>query len=622
MYTNDQYKPTLSVLFDNVRLEPSPFITVNKEPIYTNDSVTGFTYSLDIRGYASSVVHTKELAVPGVSTTLQELSYIHELFTRNGKNLEIICYDTGGLYMRAVGSHLKSFSVEPNENQWINYIEYKATIEFTDLVFTSAYNQTSIGIANDSVATQDPILALQLLRLRSYQDSWNFEVPENEAYLYYSRITSAGVLATEDYSQINVSYTINATGKHFYIDGLTTAAWENAKNFVQKKLFYQIFGFRAGGLLNQQGFINSSYNSNDLQANTLNDALTSIYFTPAIPPILDASIVSRYKIYNESISCSTSQSDGTFSATYNCVLKRFDPSIAAPLNSIHTFTVNYDETNDFEKSNRTITVQGSLQGLLPTNILQAYDNDGQTFVLPENGIFFGVDRTNINTKYAFAWEDFRFFIANEALDDLRDNFKNVLGINYASLFPQTNINSPCNVDGYNALYQILALPKSFSVSHNYSAGTIDYTSTYDTERSCAAERGFESMTVTEEDSIPAYSEFTVIGRASGPILQNLNTNKPKNITIAFNGVTRKGCANGNPFSSGTLLTEDVCNTDAYVFISDNVKEVYAQTELGFQMANQKLITKTNDISYNAADGSYNVSKSYLVCPPKPIDCST
>jgi hypothetical protein len=611
-------RPTLSLYYDNQRIEPAPIITVEKEPIYANDSVIGWTYVVNLTGYASSVIYGGNIFSPGISTTLNHLSFIKNLLSRNGSDLYVTCHDTGGRYLEARGGHLKSFNTEPNDNQWINYIKYTASIEFSDLSFGS-FGLSSVSIANDTLTTTNGIFAVELAKLKSYDDNWSFEIPENEAYLYYARITPLGEVNREDYSQINVSYTINATGKHFYVNGLTSTAWENAKNFAQLKLFHQINMFRQGGLLNQQPFINSSYNSNDIQNSSLNDAHTSVFFSPAFPPILDISIVNNYKVYDEFISCSTSESEGTFSATYNCILKRFDMSIAAPLNSIHNFTINYNETNDFTTSNRTITVNGSLQGLLPTNILQGFDNDGQTFVLPPNGVFFGIDRTNINTKYAFAWEDFRNFIANPTLDDLRPNFKSVLGINYASLFPDTNINSPC-VNGYNALYQILALPKEFSINHNYTTGSIEYTATYDTDKSCAAERGFESVTITEEDSVPMYSETTVIGRSKGPILQNLNTNRAKTISISFNGVTRKACDQGNPFASGSALQTQVCDTDAYVFISPSVKLIFDQTELASRLLGSPLIEKSHDVNYDLAKGSYSVSKSYLVCPKPNKEC--
>ena len=653
------YNPNYILYYDGVAIEPTPTIEVNKEPIYAGDNVIGFTYVVDIKGYASSVKYSTSTFNPGMHQSIVALSDIEKCFQKNGKTLILYNNSCGTQDLVANGGHLKSFNVE--EGQWFNYIKFSASLEFTDLYFRDSDGNLTTGISADSVAVTDPVMAVAMLKIKSYNDSWNFTIPENEAYMYYARVayinesTNKPVMAAEDYSQINVEYTISANGKHYYnANDQSKAAWEAAKDFVQYKLYYQIASFRDKKLLSNQLFETSYYDSTETAYHTSNEALTSNFFVnPAIPPILDRTIMDRYAIYNENIKCSTSESDGSFSATYSCILKRFDLSIAAPKNSIHNFTVNYEQTNDFKSSNRTITVNGTLQGLLLTNIL-ANINDGQNFILPSNGLFFVVG-DDVNTKYAMAWEDFMNYIAKYDLsdpnypiiDDLRPNFKDVLAINYASLFPNTyfyyiyDINgkvigteiresnqSPCLLgQGYNQLYQVLAEPKSFNVSHNYSEGTISYTATYDTERSCAKERGFQSLTITEDDDVPIYAEHTVVGRTRGTLLQNLNTNKPKTITIKFQGVTRKGCVGGHPFTTGYAdldprysgISADVCDTDGYIFLPQGVLFAYDQTELAAQVAGMPLIRRSNNVTYNPVDGSYSIDRSYTVCPRKPTN---
>lgn len=620
------YNPNLIFRYDGNVIEPAPTMSISKEPVYINDNFIGNKYIIDLKGYASSVLKSIDRNDSNIANCTNSLGYIENVLQRNGVTLEI--YDTCAEQSAivAVGSHVQSFST--TEGQWHNYIEYNCSIEFTDLTIIRSDGIGSVGINNDSIATQDPVMAELLLKIASYNDSWSFSIPENEAYLYYARISvpsNPPVVAREDYTQINVQYTIKANGKHFYnINNLTLAAWENAKIFVQYKLYNQIRMFRNGNLLSEMEFVNTNYNSLD-PGNPSNAALTSsVDYTPVIPPIIDKSIANRYAIYNESISCSTSETEGEFSATYSCVLKRFDPSVAAPQHSIHTFTVQYDQTNDFSSSNRTITVNGSLQGMLPTNILTNI-NDGQAFVLPVNGQFLLFDN-DFNSKFAYAWQDLITFIVNTDITDLRSNFKNVLSINYASLFPQTSNDSPCVVNkGYNFLYQILAEPKTLSIAKNYSQGTVDYTATFDTERSCAQERGFNNLTITEEDSVPVYAEHTIIGRTRGPLLQNLNTNKLKTITIKFDGVTRKGCVAGHPFSTGRSdldprysgISADVCDTDGYVFLPPQIIDAYAQTEAGALILGQPLIRTSNNVTYNPVDGSYSIDRQYLVCPPVP-----
>lgn len=620
------YNPTLLVQYDGITIEPGPQISIDKEPIYANNNVIGYVYTLNLSGYASSIIDADIFKNSNAFKSARSMGIIQEILQRNGKTFTIFNNCTNTFYLKAYGGHLKSFNVE--EGNWFNYIKYTASIEFSEIVFYGNEQGFTISIAPDSVSVTDPIMADMLTTLKKYNDSWKFTIPENEAYLYYARIANlydGPTPVSEDYTQINVEYTISAQGKHYYdVNDTTYSAWENAKKFVQYKLYWQIASFRMGGLLSQNLFNNTTYTSNDIGV-SMNEALSSTSFiSPAVPPILDRTIVDRYAIYNESINCSTSEVDGTFTATYTCTLKRFDPFIGSPRNSVHTFTINYDQTNDFQSSTRTISINGSLQGMLPTNIL-ANINDGQTFILPTNGFFFFVSN-DINTKYAFAWEDFKDYVADETLSDLKDNFKRVLGINYQTLFPSSTPNTPCIQNkGYNYLYQVLAEPKSFVVSHNYSQGTVDYSASYDTERSCAAERGFNNITITEEDSVPQYVEHTIVGRTQGPLLQNLNTNKPKTINIKIEGVTRKGCVGGHPFTTGWNdldpryqgISANVCDTDAYIFVPLQVQQLLIQTIAGAQNLGWKLVQTDNNVTYNPVDGSYSVDRTFIVCPPLP-----
>ena len=628
------YNPTLTFKYDGLTIEPAPKISVTKEPIYigADENLIGFTYKVDINGFASSKLQSDIVSYSSnMPRSLRSLSMIKEILHRNGKTLTIYDNCKSQDYMVATGGKLVSFNVE--EGDWFNYIKYNASFEFSDLSFYSPFYGYSTGINADTVAVQDPILAGLMFRLKSYDDSWNFTVPENEAYMYYTRLayvddSGQPALASEDYSQINVSYTINANGKNFYdITDTAVSAWETAKNFAQYKMYHQIAMFRNGNPLGETPFFNTNYNSDEF-GNLPNQAISSnvnFQAVPAFPPIIDMSIVSRYAIYNETIDCSTSETEGTFSATYNCVLKRFDLSIAAPKNSVHTFTVSYAQDRDFRQQNRTITVNGSLQGMLRTNILTNF-NDGQTFILPQNGTFYNIGNDTV-TKFGNAYEDFVSYIANPTIDDLRDIFKYVLGINYSSLFPATANDIPCIRDrGYQFLYQVLGQPKNFNTSYNYGNGTVEYSAEYDTERSCAAERGFQSMTITEDDAVPIYAEHTVVGRTRGALFQNLNTNRLKTITISFEGVTRKTCGSGNPFSvrpdnivdpNFDILATDPCDTDAYTALPLSVKAIYLATEIGSRVSGFPLIVKSFDTTYNPADGSYNVTKSYYVVPKQP-----
>ena len=627
----------IKLSYDGIVISPTPLLSVNKEFIYANDSVIGYTYVITLTGYASSVVNNNTTS--NLLQTIISLKDIQNAFHKNGKRLLVYCQgpnNSSTLLIDGHGGQVRSFNVDETDNKWFNYAKYSVTLEFSDVYF---YGNNGIvnpepEIGYNSLANSP--FYLDLIKLKSYSDNWNFAISEDEMYSYYSRTTN-GVLNIEDYTRINVEYTITANGKHFYDgNGVLKPAWQVAKDFVQKKLYNQIMVFRDvnKGPLGFATFNNTNYDSTDIQGSlstTLDKSLSSTYevsSSPSILPILDFSIANNYLIYNETIVCSTSESDGTFTATYRCILKKYNSNNIFPQNSIHTFTVSYDQTLDFNTNNRTINVNGTLQGLIPTNILapttyggSIVNSNGEMFSLPNQGYFIDTFHAPAATKYSYALQDFVTYIAQTvspvnhngySADDLSDNFKRVLSINYASLFPNTNSTAILDcVNGQVNISSILGLPQSFNVDHNYAEGSISYTAEYSTERSCAMERGFESFSVTENDAVPIYTEFLIPGRANGPILQNLNSYKNKRITFDFEGKTKKGCVAGTPFAIGYTGTfANVCGTDDYMEIPQKVLCMIHDTEA----LHPELIEESYSISYNPIDGAYKLSKTYMVCP--------
>ena len=615
----------LQVYYDEMEIIPSPKINISKDPIYVGDTQIGANYQIELNGFALSTI----IGESNMPKSLADLDAIQFALHKNGKTFRVWDNCNQANFLVATGGKIVSFNVE--EGNWYNYIKYSATLEFSDIVVNGYNIETSTGINIDTVPVLDTHMASLLFKLKSYNDNWSFTVSDSDAYMYYTRMAyedSGGepAISMEDYSQIQVSYTVNATGKTFYnLTNTATAAHETAKNFVQYKLYHQIAMFRNGGILSETPFMNTNFNSVEV-GNAVNRSLTSnvnFQAIPVVPPILDRTIVDRYAIYDETIDCSTSETDGTFSATYTCVLKRLDTTIPAPRNSVHTYSMTYEQTRDFRSQNRTLSINGSLKGMLLTNIL-ANINDGQNFILPPQGPFFGIGNDTVS-KFGNAYEDFTSFIVNTEIDDLKDNFKYVLGINYENLFPaNARQQMPCIQErGYNFLYQVLAEPKSFNANYNYTQGTVEYSASYDTDRACAAERGFQSMTVSEDDALPVYAEHTIVGRTRGALTQNLNTNKAKSITISFQGVTKKTCGKRNPFSvrpddladpDFDGLSLNPCDTEAYTELPETVLNIYYFTELAAYNEGRPLVVRSFATTYNPADGSYDVSKTYMVLP--------
>lgn len=655
-----------SLYYDGFRIIPAPTLSIEKTFVYTNDVVSGYTYVINLKGYASSINPQLNFSNndSDISRTIGSLDRIHAAFHKNGGKFVVDCLGT--TVLEGTGGQLRSFAVSETDNKWVTYAQYDLSLEFSDLqIYSQLNNIPNIEIAADTVngvMVQGPDITDYSIRIKDYKDTWSFNTSDEEIHSYYT-ITSndSGNLTSisEDYSTINAEYKIEATGKHFFeSNGMLIPSWDRAKQFVQEKMAFQIAMFRrdigAVSDIPEDGRIlsnNSSrtgfpladsprdrllpYDSTSIQlpedllinAHTHNFTVAA----PTNPPLLGNLITQNYGVFNEKIICETSESAGTYSATYSCILKRILPNNNFMRNATHQYEITYAETNDFETSSRDIEIQGTIQGLLPTNILRSngFVSDGtQMFLsLPSNGVFL-VSSVDISSKYYYAWYHFTKDIVDSNYGDLNDNFKKALSINYATLFPHTSSDIPCVEDesggGYLQLFQLLAKPRTFSISHDYNGGSVNYSAKYDTERSCSADRGFEDLTVTQDDSVPILAEFVIPGRSAGPIIQNLESYTNKKITFAFTGVTKKGCTEGNPWQE---QWDDLNpGQDIFDFIELNVNippivnGIIKTTEKAALDTGRKLI-KTNDShSYNPIDGSFSVNVSYIICPAYSGTC--
>lgn len=605
----------VQVYYDERRIVPAPTITINKEFIYSNDAIIGYTYVFNLQGYASSINTKLNTTNSTLQNTIKSLEDIQTTLHRNGKYFRVTCPDSGTDLIRAYGGQLRSFDVQETENKWVQYAQYSAQIEFSQVLF----NGTNVEIASDSTTGTNNNTTFDLLKLKSYNDNWNFTISEEDMYRFY---TSENMM--EDYTQIQVEYTVNATGKHFYLDqtNQTIPAWVAAKNFVQEKMYDQLSLFYNSSPLGYFTFPNTNYDSNESSGPLLNNAHSYNAGVSAFP-ILGQGLPSWYRIFNEKISCSTSETEGSFSATYSCTLRFTNYADNGGEYTMdyatHTFDVSYEKNRSFDASTTNITVNGTVTGMLRTNIL-ATAVDGQVFRLPSNGVFLA-SAIDIGNKYYNALVSFNNQLANADHSDLKDDFKTRLYINYATLFPETTSN-PC---GGN-LAERLAEPKSFTVTHNYNEGSITYNAEYDNERSCAAERGFQTLTITEEDPVPIIAEFIIPGRENGPVIQNLNTYSHKKVTLEFSGTTRKGCDTGTPWAPG-FSGSNLCDTASYVHIPDKVELMLTQTENAASCSLHTMLATSHNINYNPVNGDYSVSKSYTICPynpdapPPPGGCS-
>jgi hypothetical protein len=521
------YGPDASEIY---RLSPAPQINIDTQINYANDLVIGYTYVINIRGYASTYYASSSSITPSaseysLSKVLDSVAKIKDILTRNGSNLTVVDTDNTTV-LRAKGGTLRSLSFNDSTNHWAAYAEYTAEIEFNEVELISGNTLENIQCSQSflsATAQSSSVVDISKYKIKNFSDSFSISTNED----LHSRVFAgdAGNLDTDN-SVLNITYNISATGKHFFVEGNLIPAWEQAKNFAQDRLYKQIIGLLTSAIgIDTSEACLATKNLSQIGSST-NGMLSDLN--------------SLYRVYNETISCQTSESDGTFSATYNAILKRnYTSSVHHPA-SIHTFnkTINTDNSN---AKNVSISVEGTITGLVEGGILRT---NASSFRLPANGaIILAISATN--NKYSQALLGLNKIISN---NDLLADMKTRLGITFDAL----NINPSsisCNTN--NGL-----LPANLNLTHNYNDGTINYSIEYNTNKVCGS-GSFANISISMEKPVPVLAELTI--PHTGVLIQDIGTKTSGKITINIEGRRDRSCC----LSSSSIL-DFVASSSFYV----------------------------------------------------------
>lgn len=551
---------------DAHRIAPAPQIKISPEIYYANDNVIGYTYNITLNGYANAL--RKEVDAGsvnyGLSGVVEHFGDIREIFNTNGGNLYIKQNDKELLV--AKGATIKSIKFNESDNRWVNYSPFSIDLEFNEIDLNGCDNNPEIpcnsGIfhqINDAKIISDNLIDIKKYKIKEFNDKWTFTI-DDQIYDNYSYNNT-----------FKVNYNISATGKNYYINDNLVPAWQQARLFVQDRLYKQVFSLVNGQLQinNSDGCspsgdittIHNTDNSSPRQSGIFQNFNTLRDTTPA------------YDIYNEQITCNTSESDGSFSVTYDAIIKRYNPEANPTINAAtHTFTKNIT-TNTSQNKEASISIQGTIQGLVRGGFIY-YNND---FVLPQNGTFItSID--GAESKYNNA---LNFYNSNIGFtSDLYNTLKESLGVKKSQLLIS-------GIDGY-------PIPSSFTLDHNYHGGSISYSATYDRSLALSIDKGFTNISIVRQDPIDVVQEFIIPGRIQGPIIQKLNMKTSRTVSVTIEGASpiNKNCS-----------IEDICSSLPY-FSIENFNQLIEE--------NDNWIKTKEDYNVNRIDGSYSISLEYTV----------
>lgn len=571
------YNPSVKVYYitdgdggpnENNRLVPAPKISINQENIYANDTIIGYNHILSFSGYCTSL--DLRNVVPGTTygftDTVGAIDKFKDIMSANGGTL-LVTDGNGQEILKATGGLLRSFSIEESENKWVNYAPYSIELEFNELWLGNCDGLVTknCGDIFDGLTDSPYLLDMKKFRVRSFSDSLSLELSEENMY------NSFALDSLKAHNQhFTIKYTINATGKHYFNNSFQLMpAWEQAKRFVQHKLKDQIKDRLIATLMQRA----------DSGCDVIG-ALGDLY-APGFPALFDHINTSQFGIYNETITCEASEAEGSFSATYEAIIKRLN--IGGESDVLHTFSKSINTTDDGNQKNVSITVNGEVRGLIETGLIRTPN----ILQLPANGSFFAYSDSSTDSRYSKALIGYNDIHSNE---DLKSNIKTFLGITNSAL----NVGGDCiNSSGSPN-------PASHNTTHNYVEGSISYETTYTTERACSPTgAGITGINISIEDSVDTVAEFVIPGRAKGPIIQKIGSKTPKKININIDGAVQPSCCTVETLEE---LYNKACSEAGFPLPSG----VPAASLAGTKLTQDQFVT-------NVLDGSFSISRSYTVC---------
>ena len=596
---SDTYDPEIKIFYgeqnNDHRLIPAPNISVSLEYKYSNDTIIGYNYVINLSGYATAL-DLRDLnngdTIPSspqynAGAVIDHIHKLRQILVQNGNILWVVDKNNNPILV-ARGGILRSFTVDESSNNMIHFSPYSASLEFHSVDFDNKTESCSSTFLDPATFNADGIIDINKFKIKSFEDSWSFSFDENDSF---ARIKNNDVATNLNINNntFNIEYTINAIGKHFFVysdnttnDSTVLPAWEQAKNFVQYRLYNQVTN-----LINN--VLKDSYNS----ACSSSDGLNSLLEPGSGNGLLKGLGDSDYKIFNEQITCDASESDGSFSAKYSAIIKSSlgNSGWTSP-NTKHNITKNITVNNNQGSSVTNISVNGTIEGLIEGGLIRI----NEPLQLPQSGSLL-IAGSQSSNKYnnakdlldqIYSEADYSGGIGECSKRDLKAFFKTALGITPQQL--DLNIDpTDCVPDPPH--------PITFNLTHDYKAGTINYTVEYSNKK-CG--RKFTDITIQTNNPNKIFATFNIPNSYNCPVIQELGTYSAKKVTLTVKGIDTSEI--GQP--TNLDATQEIINSLSLGCYDMGYLPI-ALPPAGTYIITQKQYTK------NPIDGSFTVVISYI-----------
>ncbi|NDC71832.1 MAG: hypothetical protein EBZ62_00055 [Sphingobacteriia bacterium] len=599
----DNYKPKIKCYYggdkgdSDHRVLPAPDMSISTNLEYNNDIIIGYTYTinltgkitaLDLRNTESNGDVDLDTQQYGIGAVIDHMHKMRTILSGNGGILRIVD-ENDNYILKARGGKLKSFNFTESDNNWVAFANYSASIEFNSLDFGDGNkdNCPNIFLSSDSYASNDyGIVHIPKFKIKSFSDSWSFIFDEKESYNRANKLDNNNDINIDNTS-FTIQYNINAVGQHSYVyenddnkEPKLLPAWEQAKNFVQERLYNQVISL-IGGVLKD------SY-PGSCDTGETNNTLSTINSPGSYTNGLLSDIRSNYKIFNEKITCETSESDGSFSASYSALVKKIDcatTNIWTTPDAQHTVSKTVNKSYN-GATTITTTINGSIQGLIEGGLIRS----PKPIALPNTGSIF-IQQNSADNKYnnAKILLDQIYNLMDQENNtgfgpmgkrDLKNNFKGALGITQY-------------------------WPISFNLTHDYNNGIINYTVEYSNVQNICG-RYYKELSIQVDEPteiinvfhIPKSYPHSANKKCNTFIVQKLGTSKAKVVYVTIQGIDlREGGQPSTPNLSQIIQDGANCGNDL--------------SAVGFPSDQNGFIATEKNFTFNPFDGSFNMSMTFV-----------
>lgn len=611
---------------NDCRLVPSPMISIDLQFNYVNDTIIGYTYILTLNGTVTALDlrnfdpsnKTGGNVTNGIGAVVDHMHKLRNILSKNGNVLHVTKTASGEnkSILKAKGGILRSFNFNDSENNWHQNAKYTAELEFhtvdfigakfdgnsgawqTDPSLEESFNSTiflsSSGYPKDDYSN---ILDVNTFKVKTFSDSWSINFDSDSSFNKIHN-TENDQLLNIDNTSYQIQYDISATGKNFYTydsaqsedssESKLLPAWEQAKNFVQYRLYYQVTN-----LLNQ-----ILENNTGSSCSGVKD-LTNAHAIGGSEGLLKEIGNDDFMVFNETISCSVSESKGTFSASYSAIVKNKTNNNFSLPEAKHTISKKHNVEYKAGVKYHTISLDGNIEGLIEGGLIRS----SKPIELPRQGSLFIYNSGggSLSTKYENAKKLLdKIYISStyengspeSKKKDFSSSFKNLLGITLAEL----EMTAPSDDPRIDAPH-----PTSFNITHNYD-GTISYSAEY-TNKTNPCGRKYSEISIATTNPNPVIATFTIPNNGGCAVIQDINTVTSKTVSVTIRGV-------------------DLSNTGKYYITNGqewlNELDCMTCNEIGsFPVSlpdgNNTILTQ-KQYTKNPLDGSFSINLEYICNP--------